>query len=66
MKIKFDKLAISNSLGIECMNEVDYINYILTLLDDLYFKNKNYTNKQYYAIEEIREILLNMEVLENE
>lgn len=64
MKIKFDKLAILNSLGIEFTNEVDYINYILTLLDDLYFKNKNYTNKQYYAIEEIREILLNMEVLQ--
>lgn len=65
LKIKFDKERILSSLGIECTNEVDYINYLLQLMDNLYFNNKNYTKKQYFEIEEVREILLNMEVLEN-
>lgn len=64
LEIKFDKECILNSIGIEFTNEIDYINYMLQLIDDLYFNNKNYTNKQYYKIEELREILLNMEVLQ--
>jgi hypothetical protein len=61
MKIKIDKESIFNSIGIEFENDYDYLLYLLKLIDYLYFHNKNYTNKQYYKIEEIREILENME-----
>lgn len=62
MKVKFHKKNILDSIGIEFKNDVDYYMYLLQLIDDLYYNNKNYTNKQYFNIEEIREILNNMEV----
>lgn len=62
MEIKIDKQEILNSIGIEFKDNKDYFMYLEQLVDYLYFHNKNYTNKQYYKIEEIREILLNIEV----
>lgn len=63
MKVKVNKKDILESIGIEFKNEYDYLLYLLQLIDYLYFNNKNYTNKQYYRIEEIREILQNIEVV---
>ena len=63
MKVKVNKKDILQSIGVEFRNEYDYLLYLLQLIDYLYFKNKNYTNKQYYRIEEIREILQNIEVV---
>ena len=64
MKVKVNKKDILESIGIEFKNEYDYLLYLLKLIDYLYFNNKNYTNKQYYRIEEIREILQNIEVVQ--
>ena len=63
MKVKVNKKDILQSIGVEFRNEYDYLLYLLQLIDYLYFNNKNYTNKQYYRIEEIREILQNIEVV---
>jgi hypothetical protein len=63
MKVKVNKKDILKSIGVEFRNEYDYLLYLLQLIDYLYFNNKNYTNKQYYRIEEIREILQNIEVV---
>lgn len=63
MKVKVNKKDILESIGIEFKNEYDYLLYLLQLIDYLYFNNKNYTNEQYYRIEEIREILQNIEVV---
>lgn len=61
MKININKKDILNSIGIEFKDDKDYFVYIQELIDYLYFHNKNYTNKQYYKIEELREILNSLE-----
>ncbi len=61
MKINIDKKDILNSIGIEFKNDEDCFLYMQELIDYLYFHNKNYTNKQYYKIEELREILNSLE-----
>lgn len=66
MEIRFNKEKILKSIGIECTNNIDYLNYTRQLVYDLYSHNKNYTNKQYYEIEELKEILDNIEVKESE
>lgn len=63
MKVKVNKKEILKSIDVEFRCEYDYLSYLLQLIDYLYFHNKNYTNKQYYKIEEIREILRNIEVV---
>lgn len=63
MKVKVNKKEILKSIGVEFKNDYDYLLYLLQLIDYLYFNNKNYTNKQYYRIEEIRGILQNIEVV---
>ena len=63
MKVKVNKKDILKSIGVEFRNEYDYLLYLLQLIDYLYFNNKNYTKRQYYRIEEIREILQNIEVV---
>lgn len=63
MKVEVNKKDILKSIGVEFRNEYDYLLYLLQLIDYLYFNNKNYTKKQYYRIEEIREILQNIEVV---
>lgn len=64
MKIRFNKENISKSIGIECSNDINYIVYMQRLIDDLYRHNKNYNNKQYYAINDLKEISDNIEILE--
>ena len=54
MKININKKDILNSVGIEFKDDKDYFVYMQELIDYLYFNNKNYTNKQYYKIEELR------------
>lgn len=61
MKININKKDILNSIGIEFKDNKDYFVYMQELIDYLYFHNKNYTNKQYYKIEELREILNSLE-----
>ena len=61
MKININKKDILNSIGIEFKDDKDYFVYMQELIDYLYFHNKNYTNKQYYKIEELREILNSLE-----
>lgn len=61
MKININKKDILNSIGIEFKDDNDYFVYMQELIDYLYFHNKNYTNKQYYKIEELREILNSLE-----
>lgn len=61
MKININKKDILNSIGIEFKDDEDYFVYMQELIDYLYFHNKNYTNKQYYKIEELREILNSLE-----
>ena len=61
MKININKKDILNSIGIEFKDDKDYFIYMQELIDYLYFHNKNYTNKQYYKIEELREILNSLE-----
>ena len=61
MKININKKDIFNSVGIEFKDDKDYFVYMQELIDYLYFHNKNYTNKQYYKIEELREILNSLE-----
>lgn len=62
MIFRINKLDILESIGIEFKDDKDYLIYMQNLIDYLYFHNKNYTNEQYYKIEELREILNNMEV----
>lgn len=61
MEIKFNKEEILKSIGIECSCDIDYIIYMQQLIDDLYRHNKNYNNKQYYMINDLKEILDNIE-----
>ena len=61
MKININKKDILNSVGIKFKDDKDYFVYMQELIDYLYFHNKNYTNKQYYKIEELREILNSLE-----
>lgn len=66
MKISFNKKEILKSIGIECSCDINYIAYMQRLIDDLYRHNKNYNNKQYDMIYNLKEILDNIEVKENE
>lgn len=54
MEIKFNKENILKSIGIECSCDKYYI---------AYRHNNNYNNKQYYMINDLKEILDNIEVL---
>lgn len=63
MEIKFNKENILKSIGIECSYDKYYIAYMQQLVDDLYRHNKNYNNKQYYMINDLKEIIDNIEVL---
>ena len=63
MKIRFNKENILKSIGIECSCDTNYLAYMQQLIDELYRHNKNYTNKQYYMINELKEILDNIEIL---
>ena len=60
MKISINKKDILGSIGLEFTNIEDYLLYMQELIDYLYFHNKNYTNKQYFKIEELRVILNNV------
>lgn len=62
MEIRFNKEEIIKSIGIDMSNNADYLNYARQLVYDLYSHNKNYTKRQYYEIEELKEILDNMEI----
>jgi len=64
MKISINKEDILKSVGLEFTNIEDYLLYMQELIDYLYFHNKNYTNKQYFKIEELRAILNNIEMEE--
>lgn len=66
MKIKFNKENISKSIGIECGNDINYLVYMQRLIDDLYTHNKNYNNKQYFMINDLKEILNNIEILKED
>lgn len=63
MKIKFNKENISKSIGIEFSCDMYYLMYMQKLVDELYRHNKNYNNTQYYAINDLKEILDNIEIL---
>lgn len=63
MEIKFNKENILKSIGIECSCDMNYLVYIQQLVDDLYRHNKNYNNKQYYMINDLKEIIDNIEIL---
>ena len=61
MEIKFNKQNILKNAGIECRDEKDYINYMKIMIEYLESHNKNYTQKQYFDITQIQEILQNIE-----
>lgn len=63
MEIRFNKENILKSIGIECSCDMYYLMYMQKLVDELYRHNKNYNNKQYYAINDLKEILDNIEIL---
>lgn len=63
MEIKINKKEIEKNIGIFCTDEKDYINFMQTIINDLYIHNKNYTKKQYFQLENIKEILDNIEIL---
>lgn len=63
MKIKFNKENILKSIGIEFSCDANYLLYMQKLVDELYLHNKNYNNAQYYAINDLKEILDNIEIL---
>lgn len=66
MEIRFNKEKIIKLIGIDMNNNIDYLSYARQLVYDLYSHNKNYTKRQYYEIEELKEILDNVEVKESE
>ena len=54
MKINFDEINKNTGLGI--FRESTLLNYIKSNLEYLESHNKNYTNKQYNIIEELKTI----------
>lgn len=62
MEIKINKVKILKNIGIECVNEADYLEYVKQMIYDLSTHNKNYTKDQEWRILQIKEILDNMEV----
>ena len=63
-KLKINKNNILNNIGVEFKNKNDYIQYMQNLLEFLETHNKNYTQKQYYKILELKEIINNIEIEE--
>ena len=63
-ELKINKSNIKNNIGIEFKNNNDYINYMQNLLEFLEAHNKNYTQKQYFKILELKEIIQNIKIEE--
>lgn len=62
MKIKINKQKIKHEVGINEMDEKDYLNYMYNLLYSLSTHNKNYTQEQYFEICTIKSIIENIEI----
>ena len=58
MKIDFEKIKKRTQLDFKANNkykEQDLLSYIKSVLYYLWTHNKNYTNEQYYKIDELKE-----------
>ena len=64
LKLKKDK--IFKETGIKEMEDIDYLFYMIEEVDFLLSHNKNYTKKQEQILTDIKSILDNAEVVENE
>ncbi len=65
MILKLRKDKILNETGIKEMEDIDYLFYIIEEVDFLLSHNKNYTKKQEQILTDIKSILDNVEVVEN-
>ena len=55
MKININEINKRTRLGLLNKNEV--LHYVSGAIDYLYTHNKNYTNEQYYRIEDLKNII---------
>lgn len=65
MILKLRKDKILEETGIKEMEDIDYLFYIIEEVDFLLSHNKNYTKKQEQILTDIKSILDNIEVVEN-
>lgn len=65
MILKLRKDKILEETGIKEMEDIDYLFYIIEEVDFLLSHNKNYTKKQEQILTDIKSILDNVEVVEN-
>lgn len=65
MILKLRKDKILKETGIKEMEDIDYLFYIIEEVDFLLSHNKNYTKKQEQILTDIKSILDNVEVVEN-
>lgn len=65
MILKLRKDKILEETGIKEMEDIDYLFYIIEEVDFLLRHNKNYTKKQEQILTDIKSILDNVEVVEN-
>ena len=55
MKININEINKRTRLGLLNKNEI--LHYVSGAIDYLYTHNKNYTNEQYYRIEDLKNII---------
>lgn len=65
MILKLRKDKIFEETGIKEMEDTDYLFYMIEEVDFLLRHNKNYTKKQEQILTDIKSILDNAEVMEN-
>lgn len=58
MKINYNKINSETGLGVFNKNEL--LHYVSRVVDDLYTHNKNYTQKQYRQITDLKIIIDNI------
>ena len=55
MKIDINEINKRTRLGL--MNKNEILHYVSSAIDYLYTHNKNYTKKQYYKIDDLKNII---------
>ena len=55
MKININEINKRTRLGL--LNKKEVLHYVSGAIDYLYTHNKNYTNEQYYRIEDLKNII---------
>jgi len=55
--------VIDKNIGVKFEERDEYLLYVKRLIDELVTDNKNYNNRQYFKLLEVKEILDNMEIV---